>query len=92
MAQDVSRAELIREFDQGPDSALFDQRVIAAVRDCSTAKLERDRWQGIGIPYVKDGARVRYRKSDVLAHQAALPVYRSTSEDPTARPRPRRAA
>jgi hypothetical protein len=77
-----SRADLIRAFDAAPDSALFDQTTVAAVKDCSTAKLERDRWAGTGIPYVKDGWRVRYRKSDVLAALAALPAYRSTSEDP----------
>ncbi|WP_295402415.1 hypothetical protein [uncultured Thiocystis sp.] len=81
------RTDLIHEFTSAPDSALFDQRTVAAVFDCSVAKMERDRWSGDGVPYLKIGNAVRYRKSDVLALLAALPVYRSTSEDPTARRR-----
>ena len=85
-----TRADLIRAFEAAPDSALFDQATIAAVYDCSKAKLERDRWAGTGIAYLKDGWRVRYRKSDVVAALAALPAYRSTSEDPEATRRSRR--
>lgn len=77
-----SRAELLRDFYEAPEEALFDQRMVAAVKNCSTAKLERDRWAGTGIPFVKDGRRVRYVKRDVLADLQRLPVYRSTAEDP----------
>ncbi len=84
-----TRADLIRVFYSAPDTALFDQVTVAAVLDCSEAKMERDRWAGAGIPYLKIGWRVRYRKSDVLAALAALPTYRSTSEDPEAARRAR---
>jgi hypothetical protein len=79
-----TRADLIRAFDFAPDSALVDQRTVAAVYGCSTSKLERDRWAGTGLAYRKVGWRVRYLAADVRAALAALPEYRSTSEDPEA--------
>lgn len=64
---EVTRDDLLRSFYAAPDDALFSQAVIAAVRDCSEATLERDRWAGGGIPFVKIGRMVKYRKSDMLA-------------------------
>jgi hypothetical protein len=61
------RAELAREFDTLPLAALAIQAQVAAFLNCSEAKLERDRWAGGGIPYLKTGRAVRYRKSEVLA-------------------------
>lgn len=58
-------------FWAAPDEALFREKTIAAVLDCSTATLERDRWQRQGLPYVKHGRNVRYRKGDVVAHIGA---------------------
>lgn len=48
-----------------PDWVLFSQETVAAIRDCSLATLERDRWIGSGVPFVKIGRSVRYRKSDI---------------------------
>lgn len=62
-----NRIDLISDFEKAPETALFNQLTIAAVRDCSTATLERDRWAGIGIPFLKLGRAVKYRKSDVMA-------------------------
>ncbi len=45
---------------------LWDQRKTADYLDVSTKWLERDRWQGATIPYVKIGRAVRYRAVDVL--------------------------
>ena len=59
------RLSLLSTYEAAPMSALFDQKTIAAVFDCSPAKLERDRWEGIGVPYFKIGKAVRYRKSVV---------------------------
>lgn len=87
-----TRADLIHAFEAAPDNALFNQGTIAAVYGCSKAKLERDRWAGTGIPYLKLGWQVRYRKADVLAALASLPTYRSTSEDPEAARRTRKRA
>lgn len=66
MSSITSRIELINEFDSAPETALFNQISIAAVLDCSKHLLERQRWVGAGVPYLKLGGRVRYRKKDVL--------------------------
>ena len=67
MKSHQSRIDLINEFDQAPDWVLFAQETVAAIRDCSLATMERDRWAGGGIRYVKMGRLVRYRKSDIRA-------------------------
>lgn len=59
--------EKLTTFWAAPDQALFDEKIIAAVFDCSTATLERDRWLKQGLPYLKHGRSVRYRKGDVVA-------------------------
>ena len=74
------RTEALKEFEDAPDSALFNQENIAFVRDCSTATLERDRWTGNGIPYIKIGRAVKYRKIDVLTWLAQHQPQNSTSE------------
>lgn len=58
-----SRLHLLNEFES---AALFNQQIIAAVLSCSTQLLERNRWAGGGVPYLKIGRKVLYRKSDVL--------------------------
>ena len=63
-----TRIELAREFDELPLDALATGAQLAAFKNCSEAKLERDRWAGGGIPYVKDGRSVRYVKRVALAH------------------------
>lgn len=73
------RAAILREFDAAPDTALFAQNVVAAVRDCSEATLERDRWAGGGIPYRKIGRAVRYCKRDVVAWLDSYATLTSTS-------------
>lgn len=62
----ISRLQLINEFESAPDSTLFNQNTLAAVLDCSTQLLERNRWAGQGVPYIKIGRTVRYRKLDIL--------------------------
>lgn len=48
------------------DFTLFNQNTLAAVLDCSVQLLERNRWAGQGVPYIKIGRTVRYRKLDTL--------------------------
>jgi hypothetical protein len=55
--------------------------LIAAVLSCSTQLLERNRWAGISVPYLKIGRKVLYRKSDVLGFLQQQKVYRSTSDE-----------
>lgn len=59
------RIKTLLDFESAPDSALFDQKIISIIRDCSTATLERNRWAGGGIPFIKIGHKVRYRKGVV---------------------------
>ena len=67
MKTQASRINLLQEYELAPDWALFSQETLAAIRDCSLATLERDRWAGTGVPFVKMGRLVRYRKSDIRA-------------------------
>lgn len=75
-----NRNESLAEFDNAPDSTLFNQVVIAHVRDCSIATLERDRWAGGGIPFIKIGRAVKYKKADVVKWLNQHQVQASTSE------------
>lgn len=76
----LNRLQLINEFESAPDSMLFNQNTLAAILDCSTQLLERNRWAGVGVPYIKIGGKVLYRKSDVLAFLQQQKIYQSTSE------------
>ncbi len=76
-----SRLQLINEFESAPDSMLFNQNTLAAILDCSTQLLERNRWAGQGVPYLKIGRKVLYRKSDVLVFLQQQKVYRSTADE-----------
>jgi hypothetical protein len=75
-----SRIHLLQEFEAAPDNALFRQETPCALLDCSSATLERDRCVGGGIPYLKIGRSVRYRKNDILAYLAGSKSKSSTSE------------
>ena len=75
----LNRLQLITEFESAPDSTLFNQNTLAAILDCSTQLLERNRWSGEGVPYLKIGRKVLYRKSEVLGFIQQQKVYRSTS-------------
>tara|TARA_Y100000588_G_scaffold368114_1_gene435639 strand:+ start:174 stop:449 length:276 start_codon:yes stop_codon:yes gene_type:complete len=79
--QKPSRLHLLNEFESAPQSALFNQQTIAAVLSCSTQLLERNRWAGSGLPYLKMGRKVLYRKSDVLDFLQQQKVYHSTSDE-----------
>jgi hypothetical protein len=54
------------------DTELWTSRECAAYRRCSQRTLDRERERGDGCPYVRIGARIYYRASDVeefiLAH------------------------
>lgn len=66
MKTEKTRIELLEEFEAACLNALFHQRVPAAVRDCSESTMERDRWAGRGIPFLRIGRSIRYRKRDIL--------------------------
>ena len=74
------RNRSLSDFDNAPVTTLFNQNTIAHVRDCSTATLERDRWAGGGIPYLKINRAVKYKKQDVLTWLDQHQTQNSTSE------------
>jgi hypothetical protein len=75
-----NRLPLLEEFKAAPDTAWFGQVTVAAVRDCSEATIERDRWAGNGVPFVKCGRSVRYRKADILEWLSKYRPIQSTTE------------
>ncbi|MEQ1560400.1 MAG: hypothetical protein ABL933_17330 [Methyloglobulus sp.] len=75
-----TRAKTLIDFYASPDASLHGQSVIAAVRGCSEALLERERWNGTGIQFLKIGRAVSYRKSDVLNWINQHQPQQSTSE------------
>lgn len=74
------RLTLIYEYESAPDTALFSQLTVAAVRQCSLATIERDRWAGTGIPFIKMGRLVRYRKVDISTWLASHQTVQSTTQ------------
>lgn len=59
---------------------LLSNREAARYLSMSEAFLNRDRWQGATIPFIRIGSRaIRYRKSD-LDNFVESRVYQSTSE------------
>jgi predicted DNA-binding transcriptional regulator AlpA len=60
---------------------LLSDRDVARITGRARSTLQKDRVAGTGIPYVRVGALVRYRASDVEAWIDALPRRRSTSDD-----------
>lgn len=66
IVSNIEKTKTLQEFWQAPNEALFNQKTIAAIRCCSTSTLERDRWAGDGIPYIKVKHKCLYRKADVV--------------------------
>ena len=59
---------------------LLTTKQAAQILGVSTAFLERDRWAGARVPFVKIGSRaVRYRLSDLHAYIESR-LYQSTSQ------------
>lgn len=67
-----SRIELSHEFVELPADALVTSAQLAAFYNFSEAKLERDRWAGSGIPFIKLGRHVRYVKQIALTHVGSM--------------------
>lgn len=74
------RAFLLQEFHSAPLETWFSQNTVAAVRGCSVATVERDRWAGLGIPFIKCGRSVRYTKKAILDWLEKHTPTRSTTE------------
>ena len=80
MKTEIPRLDLIAEFESAPTGALFSQATLAAIRQCSIATIERDRWAGTGVKFIKMGRLVRYRKQDIEAWLAQHPSLQSTTQ------------
>ena len=59
---------------------LLSDREVSHIVGRARSTLQKDRVNGTGIPFVRLGALVRYRVSDLDAYLAALPSRSSTSE------------
>ncbi|MGJ0393308.1 MAG: helix-turn-helix transcriptional regulator [Methylocystis sp.] len=59
---------------------LLDEKEVSAITGRAPATLQKDRVNGRGIPFVRIGRLVRYRKSDVTRYIAELPTFLSTAE------------
>lgn len=58
---------------------LLTTKQAAQILGVSIAFLERDRWTGARVPFIKIGARaVRYRHSDLLAYIESCTYYSTT--------------
>jgi hypothetical protein len=80
MKNQQQRLSLINEYELSPDSAFFSQETVAAIRNCSLATIERDRWVGSGVPFVKMGRLVRYSKKEIRAWLDNHIAFQSTTQ------------
>lgn len=80
MQNENYRINLIKEYEAASDNTYFRQNTVAALRNCSIATVERDRWAGIGIPFIKINKAVRYRKRDIHNWLSTHQVFHSTAE------------
>jgi hypothetical protein len=76
----LARLTLLKEFNDAPLDTLFTSTTVAAIRHCSVANIERERWRGTGIPFRRIGGSIRYSKRDILAWLSQHPAVRSTAE------------
>lgn len=63
----------------GEDAFLTEDELADRWKLASAKKLQADRVKGVGCPFVRIGRCIRYRMSDVAAHEAAN-LRRSTTE------------
>jgi predicted DNA-binding transcriptional regulator AlpA len=59
---------------------LLSDREVAKIVGRARSTLQKDRLTGNGIPFVRLGRLIRYRRSDIERAIAELPTRRSTSE------------
>ena len=62
------------------DDRLLTSDQLAALRQCSRSKVEKERLAGEGPPFIKDGFSVRYRLGDYRSWVASQQRFKSTSE------------
>jgi hypothetical protein len=73
------------------ETELLTERETAEVRRCSTRKLQRDRAEGRGCPFVRLDGRIFYRREDVdryIAAHVCLSLRDAVATPPRRRGRP----
>jgi hypothetical protein len=77
-----NRGTELNSFNNGnlPFPKRYKEKEVAKIIGKSVSWLQRKRWEGGGIPFVKDGGRVFYLHDDVAEHMSSLTKYNSTSE------------
>lgn len=77
---------MFRKLAQGDNAVIYLSKPLlssaeaARLLGVSTSFLEKDRWRGGGIPYVKVGHAVRYTQDSLEAYVSAR-IRTSTTED-----------
>jgi hypothetical protein len=56
-----------QSFGPGQDYELLSEKCVARMLSVKVSKLQRDRCNGVGIPFIRIGRTIRYRLSEVLA-------------------------
>jgi hypothetical protein len=80
MKTEKTRIEFLKEFSDAPLDSYFNQATVCAIRCCSKATTERERWAGTGIPFIKMGRSVRYQKNDILNWLSQHQIVQSTAQ------------
>ena len=58
---------------------VLDENELSPVIRRAVSTIQKDRLIGGGVPFIRIGRQVRYRRSDVIAWLDALPTRQSTS-------------
>jgi len=59
---------------------LLDERDLSQVLGRAVSSIQKDRLRGGGVPFIRVGRQIRYRRSDLDQWLAARPVHSSTSD------------
>jgi hypothetical protein len=59
---------------------LLDERELSLLLGRAVSSLQKDRLRGDGVPFIRVGRQVRYRRADVESWLASRPLHGSTSD------------
>ena len=65
---------------QSPFPRQYREKETAKIIGKSVSWLQRKRWEGGGVPFIKDGASIFYLEEDIRDYLNSRPKFRSTSE------------
>ena len=58
-----TRAELLTEYRNLPEDSRINEVMLAAILLCSVAKIQRDRWGGGGVRFIREGGTLKADKN-----------------------------